>query len=53
MEQLYFSEPNPNLDGTYFVSKKNKEGELIPLKGEVYPTEESAKKRASELNKGI
>lgn len=48
LKQKYFSEPSEN--GGYNVVCPNEKGELVPLRGEHFQTEEEAKRRAHELN---
>ena len=51
--QIYVSQPTESgCEMTYCVAKLNHQGtDYIPLKGEVYLTEEQAKERAAELNR--
>ncbi len=50
--QTYVSAPKGDMSGWYVVEKWNTiEQQYYPLKGEVYPTEEQAKERATELNR--
>lgn len=50
--QLYVSQPSDTLSGKYEVAKySEKDSNYIPIKGEIYPTKETAEERAHELNK--
>lgn len=50
--QLYVSQPSDTQFGMYEVAIYSaKDNNYIPLKEEIYPTEEAAKERAHELNK--
>lgn len=52
--QEFVSQPSDKADGTYVVARYNYTiNDYVPIKGEVYRTEEEAKKRAHELNQSI
>lgn len=50
-EQIFVSQPSDKHRGMYEIAKfSEKDDNYIPLRGEIYFTEDEAKQRAHELN---